>query len=164
MAWTRIVGGLVVLFAATYLIQFLFPRGTQKTARRLKQDQFAPMIAFFGIVLLALSWLEAIRREALVAWALGDGVGVIAALGLGIVLANRGAAAPPPRESTLRATVRVLRTYGTLILGAALAIYLAVRVFGATVEVFIAGAFGVIILASAATLFMRARKLKMRDE
>lgn len=158
--WTNIVGGLVLLVAVTYAVQFFAPRSARTNERRagVRWDM-AVLIGFLGAVLLVLSLTEAIRREVVVAWAMGDALGLIAGAVTWIVLGYRRSAPQPKNESALRATIRLVRTYGTLVLIGVVGIYLAVRVVGPVVEVFVAGAIGMMVIVIAVKILIDARQI-----
>jgi|GEM_PF-793706 hypothetical protein len=158
--WAQIVGALVVLVITTYVIQFFIPRSARSNARRASARwDIAPLLGFFGALLLALSLTEALRRAVIEAWAWGSALGLVASVVFWIALGYRENVTQPRSESALRATFRIVRTYGTLVLVIVLGVYLAARVFGAVVEVFVAGAIGILIVAMAVRIFVRARQI-----
>ena len=151
MLWTQIVGTLVVLIVLSYLIQWLVPRGTSKVVarRRYLRWDIAPIVAFFGVVLLALSFALAVESNAIVPWGLGAVFGLILSGGawvFGLFRQNQ----PTGKRAGI---LQIIRRYGPPIIGAAIALYLAVRIFGAVLEVFVAGTFGVCAIVVAMALF-----------
>ena len=154
--WSQIVGTLLVLIVLSYVIQLAAPRARAgSSATNLRWD-VAPLLGFFGVVLLALALTEAYRRAVIEAWLWGGALGLIAGLVAATLLRNVRRA-PPRKESALWATIRLIRTYGTFVLISTISIYLSIRIFGPIVEVFIAGAGGVFIVVLAFSLFRRGR-------
>ncbi len=156
MWWTRIVGALVLLIGISFLAQWLLPRRTSGTTRRkyLRWD-IAPIIAFFGALLLALSFAEAARDELIAPWGWGAAFGLLVSLGAGAALGyRRNRAARPPASAW-----SLLQRFGTLLLAAVLGLYLSIRVFGTALEVFVAAAFGILVVASAVALFVKNKPI-----
>jgi len=153
--WTRIVGALGLLVAATFLIQWLAPRGRDQGIARqryLRRD-IAPIVGFFGAVLLALSLAEAVRRDVIAQWGWGIAFGLLIGAGVGALLFYRRNRAP-------RASVwQFLRRYGALTIAIITGVYLAVRVFGAALEMFVAAALGMFVVAAAAAIFVRNKTI-----
>ena len=160
--WTQIVGGLVLLVVGTYALQYFMPRARSNSNARRTSARWdvAPALGFFGLVLLALSLTEAIRGTVIEVWALGVGLGVMASIGAWIALDyRRDAPAPAARkQSAIIATVRMVRTYGMPVVLTAIGFYLAVRVFGPVVQVFTAGAFGIVLITMALRIFVGVKK------
>jgi hypothetical protein len=161
--WTNIVGGLVLLFVATYVIQFFFLGTKPKPGRSRTHWDVPPILGFFGVLLLGLSFVEAMRRIVIEAWGLGIGLGIIISVSFWFARTYRSGMTAKPRESRLRLTIRFLRTFGAPLFVLLLATYLAVRIFGAVVEVFIAGALGVLILAIAILMLSDALRARMKS-
>lgn len=162
--WTRVFAALVLLLIASFAIQALIPRRARarKMAPRLyMQWDVAPVIGFFGAILLALSFAEAVRREVIAAWGWGSASGLIASASVWAALVYRQShpARNAQRETTGPAAWRLVRRYGAVLLFAVLGLYLAVRLFGAALEVFIAGALGVLVIAMAVAVFARNRHI-----
>ncbi len=160
MWWTRIVGALVLLIGISFLAQWLLPRKTTGNTRSqyLRWD-IAPIIAFFGALLLALSFAEAARRDLLAPWGWGIAFGLLLSLGAGTLLSYR-------RRRAARGRARVwssLQRYGTPLLAAVLGLYLSIRVFGTALEVFAAGAFGILVVAVAVALFVGTKPIAEED-
>ena len=155
--WTNIVGGMVLLIIASYVIQyFLLGTTKSKSSRSRTHWDVPPIVGFFGLLLLGLSFVQALRLIVIEAWGLGIGLGIIISVSLWFVRVNHSGSAVQPRLSRLRGMIRFIRTFGVLLLVLLLAIYLAVRVVGAVVEVFIAGALGMLVLAIAVLMFAEA--------
>jgi len=154
--WTQIISALIVIIVATYVLQLFVPRARAGSRSTNLRWDIAPVIGFFGMLLLALSLTEAYRRAVLDAWLWGGVLGLLAGLGASIFF-RHVRRVPQRSESALWATIRLIRTYGTLVLIIAISIYLSVRIFGPVVEVFIAGAGGVFICVLAFSLFVRGR-------
>lgn len=149
--WANIVGGLVLLIIVSYLIQWLVPHGSSKAMSRSRylRGDVAPIVAFFGAILLALSLAQAVESNALAPWAGGDAFGLIVSGGawvLGFYRQSQGA-----RKK--RGVLQTVRRYGTVVIGSIIGLYLAVRIFGAALEVFIAAALGMFVIAFAVALF-----------
>jgi hypothetical protein len=150
MLWTRIVGALALLLAATFLIQWLMPRRqSQPMARsRFLRWDLAPVVGFIGAVLLALSLVEASRREMIAQW--GWGI----ALGLVVSAAAWAHVSFGQRRAAARASVwRYVQQYGMFAIALGIGFYLGVRVFGAMLGVFAASALSVGVIAIAIALF-----------
>jgi hypothetical protein len=152
--WSQIVATLIVLIVVTYVIQLFLPRARGGASRTSLRWDVAPVLGFFGAILLALAFLEALRRVMIEAWLIGIACGVVAGAFLWIVLGARSDLLPRPRGSALVATIRALRAFGLPVLFALLGVYLAIRFVGAIVEVFIAGLLGALVLALAVWLFL----------
>ncbi|HEX7619180.1 MAG TPA: hypothetical protein VF480_10740 [Verrucomicrobiae bacterium] len=141
----------MVLIVLSYLIQWLVPRGKSKaTARRryLRWD-IAPLVAFFGVILLALSFAQAVASNAIVPWGGGAVFGLVLSGGawtMGLFRQNQ-------LTGKRLGLLQTIRRYGPPIIGGAIALYLAVRVFGVVLEVFAAGTFGVCAIVFAMALF-----------
>ncbi len=168
--WSRIVGGLAVLLGASYLIQMLVPKTRSRnksTPRRYLMWDVAPFVGFLGVLLLALSLIEAIRREAVVAWAGGGALGLVVGLSMWFALAYTWSnpVAPfvggpaPKKKPFLFGILHHIRTFGPPLLIVLLVLNVAIRIVGAMLEVFLAGAAGVFILALAVVLFAGASRL-----
>ncbi len=160
--WTRIVGGLVVLIVLSFAVQWVLPQNmrTRKgPARQYLKWDIAPLLGFFGLLLLGLSLVEAFRSDTVIAWGSGDVLGLIAGIVLWTALLYAWRQPMPPirkRESSLRLAWRIVRTYGIVFLFALLALNIAIRMIGSMVEVFVAGAAGVFIMAIAVVIFTRS--------
>ncbi len=154
--WTNIVGGLVLVFAATYVVQWFLPRSAkQAAARRDTRREFAPVIGFLGILLLVLSLAEALRRQVIEAWGLGIALGVILSIGIWMALNYGLRDFVPTSTSPLRTTIRIMRTFGVPTILAVIGIYLTVRIVGVMLEMFFAGAISILIVAIAVMIFAR---------
>ena len=151
MLWTQIVGTLVVLIVLSYLIQWLVPRGkANATARRryLRWD-IAPLVAFFGAVLLVLSFAQAVANDILAPWGGGAVLGLIASGGawmLGLYRSN-------PASGKRLGLLQSIRRYGPPVIGVSIGLYLAVRIFGTALQVLVAGTLGVCAILFAVALF-----------
>ncbi len=154
--WERIVGLLILLIFLSFAIQWVLPRGTRGRkidSRRYLRWDIAPIIGFFGLVLLGLAFLEAFRQTVTYAWALGSGAGLLA--GASLWLAWRPLPPNGKREAAWRTAWRFIRTYGLIFVVVLLGLNIGVRVLGAAIEVFVAAAAGIIMLAMAALVFVR---------
>ena len=163
--WLQIVAALLVLIVATYVVQLFLPRDkTRPGARRnYARWDIAPLLGFIGALVLALSLTEAARGAVIEAWAWGLGLGLALSVTFGIVLIYSHDALPQKNESASRATWRFVRTYGVLAIFAAIGVYLAVRIVGAALEVFVTSAVGVWLVAMAAALFAKSRPQRTDD-
>jgi hypothetical protein len=156
--WSQIIGVLILLIVATYVIQLFLPRtrgGAQRTSVRW---DVAPVIGFFGILLLALSFAEAVRRVVIEAWLVGIALGLVLSAFLWIALGNRETRAPRARGSALLAMIRTIRTFGLPVLLALAAVYFAVRIVGTVVEVFVSGLIGAAVIAMTVWIFLVSRQ------
>jgi hypothetical protein len=152
MLWTRIVGVLVLLVAVTYLVQWLVPRGGKREIPRkqyLRWD-IAPIVGFFGALLLALSFAQAATSQVIEPWAWGDVFGLLISAGAWVLFSNRQNRAAHGRPSVWQS----VRRYSPLVIAGVIGIYLAVRVFGAALEVFVAAALGTFVIAAAVAIFV----------
>jgi hypothetical protein len=156
--WSQIVGTLAVLVVATYVIQFLLPRARGGTRRTSARWDIAPVIGFFGVLLLALSLTEALRRVVIEVWLMGIVLGLVLSAFLWIALGSRETNPPRSRGSAMLATIRLIRTFGLPVLIALIGVYLAVRFVGAIVEVFVSGLLGAAIVALAIWIFLVGRQ------
>jgi hypothetical protein len=151
MLWTQIVGTLVVLIVLSYLIQWLVPRGKSKAMarRRYLRWDVAPLVAFFGAVLLVLSFAQAIESSTLALWGWGALLGLVISGGawmLGLYRPNQGS---DKRLGLLQS----IRRYGPPVIGVSIGLYLAVRIFGTALQVLVAGTLGVCAILFAVALF-----------
>ena len=151
MLWANIVGVLVLLIIVSYLIQWLVPHGPSKAVSRSRylRGDVAPIVGFFGAILLALSFAQAAESNALAPWAGGDAFGLILSGGawlFGFYRQRQG-------TSKKRSVLQTVRRYGTVVIGSIIGLYLAVRIFGAVLEVFVAAALGMFVIAFAVALF-----------
>ena len=154
MLWLRIVVALVLLVIATYLIQWLVPRrGAKANRRQYMRWDVAPIVGFFGALLLALSFALAAQSNTVVQWGWGFVLGFVVSVlawTLGFFRQNQ-----TPRK---RAGIRqIVQRYVPLAIATLIGLYLAVRVLGAVLEVFVVAALGVCALAFAVMLFVGNR-------
>jgi hypothetical protein len=156
--WSQIVGILVVLVVATYAIQLFLPRGRGGARRTSARWDVAPVIGFFGILLLALSFTEALRRVVIEVWLVSLLLGLLLSAFLWIALGSRAPNPARSRGSALLATIRLIRTFGLPVLLALIAVYLAARFVGSVVEVFISGLLGTAMIAMAVWIFLISRQ------
>jgi len=150
--WLQIVGALAVLIIVSYLIQWLVPRRQSKSMSRsqfLRWD-LAPILGFFGVILLGLSIAAAVQHGVIAEWGWGIALGIILSLSAWVLRSHRGARATRERSS-LRGTVQ---TYGKLAVATAIGLYLSARVVGVALEVLAAAAIGVLIVTTAAGMFV----------
>jgi len=157
--WSQIVGTLVVLVVATYIIQLVLPRARGGARRTSARWDVAPVIGFFGVLLLALSLTEALRRVVIEVWLVGIVLGLVLSAFLWIALGSWEIAPTRQRGSALLATIRLIRTFGLPVLIALIGVYLAVRFVGAIVEVFVSGLLGAAIVALAIWIFLVGRQM-----
>jgi len=161
--WSQIVGILIILVLATYAIQLFLPRARGGARRTSARWDIAPVIGFFGILLLALSFTEALRRVVIEVWLAGIVVGLVLSAFLWIALGARETSPARQGGSALLATIRLIRTFAAPTLLALVGIYLAVRFIGAMVEVFVSGLFGAAIVAMATWIFLVSRQTTKTD-
>lgn len=158
--WTQIVVTLILLIIGTYAIQFFLPRAGHASAHNPNARwDVAPALGFFGVLLVALSLIEAIRQSIVEIWALGIGLGLILGVVTWVVLYYRPVPTLP-KGSALIATFRILRAYGTIIVLAVIGVYLAVRLVGSVVDVFIASAFGLVVVTTALRIFVGPKQIQ----
>ncbi len=168
--WSRILGVLIVLLVVSYLVQMLFPR-TRGKGRRQSSGQYlmwdiAPLVGFLGAVVLALSLVEAMRQTVLVAWGGGAALGLVAGLSMWVALAYTRLGSfetttrpPAKKRGFLAGLLHHLRTVGPPLVIGLVVLNVAVRLVGAVLEVFLAGALGVIVVAAAIVVFASGRRL-----
>jgi hypothetical protein len=156
--WSQIIGILVILVVATYVIQLFLPRTRGGARRTSARWDVAPVIGFFGILLLALSFAEALRRVVIEVWLVSILLGLLLSAFLWIVLGSRAPNPTHSRGSALLATIRLIRTFGLPVLLTLIAVYLAVRFVGSVVEVFISGLLGAVMIAMAIWIFLISRQ------
>ena len=150
--WGQIVAAFAILIAASYAVEKIFFRNRVRVARSknyLSRD-LAPLIAFAGILLIVLSFIEAFRRVAIDSWLWGAAFGVI-------VCAIAVATGILRQDVSVRGAFSWLRAYGIALFFALFGIYLAVRVIGTLLQVFVEGAFSIFVIGIALALFARAR-------
>lgn len=159
--WTQIIGTLVTFVIATYIIQLFVPRARGNSdARRtnIKWD-VAPMLGFFGVVVLGLSLVEALRQTVIESWALGLALGLVIGIVVWIGTTYLPPAAPQKNRSALFATVRFLWSYGVYLLVGVAGTYLAVRLIGATIGVLLASAAGLLLITIALKMFVGTKSV-----
>lgn len=156
--WSQIVGILAILVVATYAIQLFLPHARGGARRTSARWDVAPVIGFFGILLLALSFTEALRRVVIEVWLVSLLLGLLLSAFLWIALGSRAPSPARARGSALLATIRLIRTFGLPVLFALIAVYLAVRIVGSVVEVFISGLLGTAMIAMAVWIFLISRQ------
>jgi hypothetical protein len=104
--WSQIVGILAILVVATYAIQLFLPRARGGARRTSARWDVAPVIGFFGILLLALSFTEALRRVVIEVWLVSLLLGLLLSAFLWIALGSRAPSPARARGSALLATIR----------------------------------------------------------
>ena len=156
--WTQIVGGLVLLIVGTYAIQFFLPHTRSNSGRTSARLDIAPALGFFGVLLIALSVIESIRRSVIEAWAVGVVVGIILGIGAWMVLSNQMDAPAPRKQSALLVTFRLVRAFAVPTIFVVIGIYLVVRIFGPTVLVGLASALGMLLIIVALRIFIGVKK------
>ena len=161
--WTQIVGGLALLIVGTYVVQLFAPRSRSSHNRTSAHMDFAPALGFFGVLLLALSLVESIRQSVMQAWAVGIALGFVLGIGTWIVLVYPKDEPKQKKQSALLATLRLVRTYGMPLVLAVIGTYLAIRIFGSAVEVFVAGTFGVLLVTIALRIFVGVKKVSQQS-
>lgn len=160
--WNQIINFFLFLIAGTFVVQFFLPRSARPSSRRTNiQWDVAPMIGFFGALLLGLSFVESLRQHVVEAWAIGSGFGVIAGISLWLARTTRREPGAP-QKSSWRATLQMLRNTGLTIIILAISAYLAIRIFGSAVEVFLSGTLGVVILVIAILMFVGNKQHPVR--
>jgi hypothetical protein len=163
MVWTRIVEGMVVILLLSFVVQWALPRNMRNrkpAARQYLQKDIVPLLVFFGLLVLGLSFFQAVTSGMILAWGWGSGVGVVADIALWITLAYL-AAQPAPveraRGSIFQRAWRALITYGIVVVVGLLLMNLAVRAMGPIATMFLSGAIGIVILGVAVAVYTGAR-------
>ena len=158
--WSQIVVALFLLVIATYVLELFLPRSRQGQSRTSARWDVAPMLGFFGILVLALSLMEAYRRALIEAWGWGILLGVILGIAVWVGAQAQPVAPVQKKGSALWVTLRFLRTYGIAIIVAVIGIYAASKIFGSIIEVFVSGALGVLIIAIAVRIFVNGASIQ----
>lgn len=158
--WAQIVGTLVVLIVATYALQLVLPSARGGARRARARGDVAPVIGFFGILLLALSFAEAFRRVEIEVWLAGIVFGLILGAFFWLALGSRSTSPTRARGSALLATIRLIRTFGLPVVIAIVGVYFVGRFVGAVVEVFVSGLLGATVVAMAVWIFLISRQTK----
>jgi hypothetical protein len=162
--WIRIVEGLLLLIVLSFAIQWVLPRNmkTRKApARQYMRRDVAPVLGFIGLLVLVLSFVEAYRDGMVLAWGWGGGLGIVASIVLWVILIYLwGQPAPPARKnpSSLGLAIRIIRTYALPFFLVLLGLNVAIRLMGSTAEVFLSGALGIFVIATAVAIFAGARQ------
>ncbi len=159
--WTRIVGSLLVLIVITFAIQWVLPRHAREgrtSARQYLLWDIGPMVAFFSLLLLVLSLVEAERQGYLWAWAWGSALGLVASVGVWLALPYAWRARPTAtrREPVWRLAWRLIRTFGPILVVVSIGLNLLTRLLGPVVQVFAAGTLGVSIVVITLLFLMEA--------
>ena len=156
--WGQIVAALAILIALSWALEKLLWRNRPRPARsRDWGREFAPLVGFVGILLVALSLVEAFRRVAFEPWLGGVVFG-------GIVVAIAAATGVFGQSISARGVLSAARAAGLALIFTIIGIYFAVRVIGALAQVFIESALSVFALGAAVGLFLRARDRDARVE
>lgn len=161
--FSRIVGVVGIGILAVLALDYFFLR-RRFPNRPSIFSELAPVIGFIGAILLALAFVEAARREVMAAWNWGIGLGLVLAVVGGVIWLMTADVRRGVRESSWRAWIRVVRTYGIVVLIGVLGVIIAVRVIGALLEVFIASALGVLAIGIAAAIFAASWRRRAADK
>ncbi|MBI3914569.1 MAG: hypothetical protein HY327_10360 [Chloroflexi bacterium] len=163
--FTRLIEIVAILFIAVWFFQVFLVRARARTMtpRQYARYDLAPILAFFGAILLVLSFVEATRREAIDAWSWGIGLGFLMSGGTWVVMVYRSNLPAIAGASAWRAVWRFARTYGTFALIAFLGVYLSVRVVGAALGVFLAAGLGMLLITIAVAVFTGAWRKKIQN-
>ncbi|MBI5650825.1 MAG: hypothetical protein HZC40_10350 [Chloroflexi bacterium] len=150
--WNYIVAAFAILIAATFVIEKIFYRNKPRTAprRMVWSRELAALVAFAGVLLIVLSFAEAMRQAALASWLWGIGFGALVAV---IALAS----GVFQTRVSARGAMSVLRAYGIALIIAVVGIYLAMRVIGATFQIFFQGGLSVFALGASIAMFARGQ-------
>ena len=150
----------MLLIVGTYAIQLFMPRARSNSSRTSARTDIAPALGFFGVLLIALSLAEAIRRTVIEAWMIGIVLGLGVGIGAWVALGYRfDAPAPVSRnQSALLATFRLVRAFAVPTIAVVIGIYLIVRIVGPIVLVLLANALGVVLIVVALKIFIGVRK------
>jgi hypothetical protein len=147
-----------IILIAIFALDYVFLRRFAK--RRSLLVDLAPVLGFIGAVLIALAFVEAARRGVVGAWQWGIASGLLLLLGLGLADWVRSNMQVRKGESGFRIAMRIVQTFGFVLLIGLLGVLIAVRVIGALVEVFIASALGVFALGAVIGYFVREWRRK----
>lgn len=152
--WNQIVAVLAILIALIYIVEQILTRFFHirwpKRASTLARD-LTPVLVFVGILLFALSLIEAYRREALESWLMGLGTGAFVSL---ILLAS----GMVQQNVSPRGIMGIIRVIAIPVAVGLIAASLAVRFIGPTAQVFLEGAASVFAMGVALVLFLRSRE------
>jgi len=163
----RILSLVAVLFIAIFALDLLLVRGRRQNPSSARPWDVAPVIGFLGAVLLALAFVESARREVLDAWRWGIAFGFLLTACAGLAMIYRGNRRVAGNATGLRAWLRIVQTYGLVLLFGILGLVIAVRVIGAMLEVFIASALGTLVIAIAIAVFAvnwRKKSVRMTND
>ncbi len=155
----EILGVLIVIVIASSIILWLIPNRKSQNSRNYVRWDVAPLLGFFGFVLLVLSLAESVRQAILASWGLGVVLGLVVSAAAWFVQGHAPARQEQPvkraRGAAWRAAWRRIQKYGPPVIVLVVGIYIAARMLGTVVEVFVAGALGVLVIAAAMALFTR---------
>src|SRR5512141_2396335 len=99
--WFRILLLAVALIAISFVLERLLPktgRGRRISSYRYLAWDIAPLLGFFGIVLLGLSLVEGLHQLVMCVWLGGSIAGLVAGVVLWIALMQTLRAPPPARR------------------------------------------------------------------
>ena len=150
--WNQIVAALALLIAAAFVIEKIFYRNKPRTAprRMVWSRELSALVAFAGVLLSILSFAEATRQAALVSWLWGIAFGVI----LSAIVIASGVFQMRP---SARGAINFVRVYGIAFIIALVGIYIAMRVIGATFQIFFEGGLSVCALGASIAMFARGQ-------
>lgn len=152
--WNQIVAVLAILIALIYIVEQILTRffhiRLPKRRSTLARD-LVPVLVFVGILLFALSFVEAYRRATIESWLIGLGVGVLLTM---LILAT----GVFQQNVSARGTLGILRTYGIVMALVIIGVYLAVRLIGPTAQVLLEGTASIFALGMGLVLFLRGRE------
>ncbi len=163
----RILTIVAVLLLALFALDWFFLRGRPRNQPIARPWDVAPIIGFLGAVLLSLAYVESTRREVVDAWRWGIAFGFLLTVCAGLAMIYRGNRRVAGNASGLRARLRIVQTYGLVLLFGILGMVIAVRVIGVMLEVFIASALGTLVVAIAIAVFAvnwRKKSVRMTND
>ncbi len=151
----RILTIIAAVLLSLFALDWFLPRSRQSPSRSW---DIAPIIGFLGVVLLGLGFVEASRRLVVDAWGWGIAFGLLLSVCVALAILYRAHRELSANRGTgLRYWLRVVQTYGLVLLIALFGVMIAVRVIGALLEVFIASALGTLVIAIAMVVFVNGK-------
>lgn len=154
--WSQIVAVLAILIGISYVIEKIFFRNRKSRRRVQFGRELIPLIVLTGILLTVLSFIEAYRRESIEPWLWG--------LAFGTVLSLLALASGLIQGATARGAFTVVRVYGVAAIVVLIGIYIAVRLIGASAQVFAEGTLSVGMFGAAVVLAARTRDRAVPDK
>ena len=152
-----------LLFLALYIFQYFFFRNRARGNLKPARWDIAPVVGFLGAVLLALSFIEALRSNVMESWRWGLALGLIVSASIGVSVIYGWKRPAPSREPVLRAAWQLVRAFTLPLVIALFGIVISVRIIGAVLEVFLASALAIVMITLAVSMFANARRRKIEE-